>query len=487
MVRIAPWGFRDYDLRWRYPEEIDLDGMAEVGRGLGTQLLRRGGDRRIIVGHDLRRYSPAVQAALAAGLAEAGCEVCDIGLCLTPMAYFARHHLGIGAVAMVTASHNPDGWTGVKAGFAAPFTHGPEEIAELRAIVLGGQAARAPGGAILPAGDLREAYLADCARGFRLARPLRVVCAAGNGTAGLFAPALLAGAGAEVIPLHCEPDTGFPHYNPNPEALAMLRDMQAAVRRTGAALALGFDGDGDRIGIVDDRGEVLPPDKLGVLLARGIARERGGALFLADMKSTGLFATDPELARHGGRAEYVRVGHSHVKRLLAATGAAAAFEKSGHVYLAPPLGRGYDCALTAAVAVLRLLDGAGGRPLSALAASLPVTYLSPTMSPACPEAEKAGALARILARLRARAGEGGALGGRRIAAITEADGARIALDGGGWALIRASSNTPNLVVVCESPESQAHLRAIFADVDALIRSEPCIGPYDQTLDGAQTA
>ncbi|MCX7890035.1 MAG: phosphomannomutase/phosphoglucomutase [Rhodobacteraceae bacterium] len=483
---IAPSGFREYDLRWRFPEEIDLAGMAAVGRGLGTQLLRRGGDRRIVAGHDLRSYSPAVHAALVSGLAAAGCDVHDIGLAVTPMAYFARAHLGIGAVAMVTASHNPNGWTGVKAGFTAPFTHGPADIAELRDIVLGQAAVTAAGGRVTRCHGLREPFIDACAGGFRARRRLRVVCATGNGTAGLFAPLLLERLGAEVVPLHTEPDTRFPHYNPNPEALEMLQDMARAVRAAGADLALGFDGDGDRLGVVDDRGEALFADKLGVLLARGIARGRPGSLFLADVKSTGLFATDPVLAALGGRVEYVRVGHSHVKRLLAARGAAAAFEKSGHIYLAPPLGRGYDCALSAATLVLRMLDEAGDAPLSALAATLPGTFLSPTMCPHCPDGEKYAAADRIAARLQALFREGGTLGGRRILGVTETNGARVALEGGGWALVRASSNTPNLVVVCESPESRDHLAAIFADVDALIRCEPSVGAYDQGLEGPQT-
>lgn len=476
---LAPWGFRDYDARWRTPEEIDARGMRAVGLGFGTQLRLRGiGD--VVVGHDFRAYSPEMAGALAEGLATAGARVREIGMALTPLAYFARMRLGAGAVAMVTASHNPNGWTGVKMGFAHPFTHGAAEMAELAGIVLEGRASPAPGGWREPAGGLAEAWLGELAAGRRLARPLRVVVATGNGTAGAFAPRLIAALGAEVVPLHTALDAAFPHYNPNPEALEMLADMGAAVRASGADLALGFDGDGDRLGACDEAGAEVLSDKLGLILARGLAAAHPGAGLLLDVKSTGLFAADPVLAAAGMKVEYGRTGHSHMKRRMAETGALAGFEKSGHIYLAPPLGHGYDCALTAAVLLLRQIDGTG-QGLGALVRALPVAFTSPTMSPACPEVEKRAILARIVGRIEALAAAGGRVGGRRIARIDRTDGARVTLEGGAWALVRASSNTPNLVVVCESLENAEHLRAVFADIDALVRTEPAVGPYDQSL------
>ncbi len=478
---IAPTGFRDYDARWRFPEEINLPGLTAVGLGLGTQIRRRGGPRRIVVGNDYRDYAVAVKQALMLGLVQAGVEVIDIGPCLSPMAYFARIHLDAPAVAMVTASHNPNGWTGVKMGLAPPFTHGPEEMADLRSLVLEGAAEAARGGSWRPADGVGEAYLDDLARGIRLSRPLRVVCATGNGTAGAFAPALLARIGAEVVPLHTRPDYSFPHYNPNPEAMEMLHDMARAVRGSGADIALGFDGDGDRCGIVDDRGEEIFADKIGLLLARDLARRHPGAHFLVDVKSTGLFAHDAELAAAGATAEYWRTGHSHMKRRMAETGALAAFEKSGHFFFGPPVGRGYDCGLRAAVEICRLLDRAGGRSLSDLHAALPRAFTSPTMSARCADTEKREVVDGIVARLERMAAAGGQLGGHRIAGLVGIDGARVALAHGGWALVRASSNVPALVVVCESPESRDDLRAIFAAVDAILREDPRVGPYDQTL------
>ncbi len=478
---IAPTGFREYDARWRFPEEINLPGMTALGLGLGTQMQTRGIRPEIAVGNDYRDYSLAVKQALTLGLMRAGITVHDIGPALSPMAYFAQFHLDLPAVAMVTASHNPNGWTGVKMGFERPLTHGPDEMAELRDIVLEGRGIDRPGGAWRAAPGVEEAYIADLVGDFRLSRPLKIVCATGNGTAGRFAPEVLARIGAEVIPSHTGLDYTFPNYNPNPEAVEMLHDMAASVRAAGADLALGFDGDGDRCGVVDDEGEEIFADKVGVILARDLATLHPGATFVADVKSTGLFASDPALKAAGAKADYWKTGHSHMKRRVKEIGALAGFEKSGHYFLAEPIGRGYDCGLRVAVEICKLMDRNPDKSMSDLRRALPRTWSSPTMSPFCPDTEKYAVLERIVEKLGARAAEGGALGGRAIAEIVTVNGARVILENGAWGLVRASSNTPNLVVVCESPESEAELRAIFADLDAVIRTEASVGDYDQTL------
>ena len=478
---IAPTGFREYDARWRYPEEINLPGITALGLGLGTQMRARGIEPVIAVGNDYRDYSLSIKNALILGLMQAGIRVKDIGPALSPMAYFAQFHLDVPAVAMVTASHNPNGWTGVKMGFERPLTHGPEEMAELRDIVLGGHGRPHEGGGYEFVKGVREAYLDDLAGDFRMTRPLKVVCATGNGTAGAFAPELLNRIGVEVIPLHTELDYTFPNYNPNPEAMEMLHDMSAAVKASGADMALGFDGDGDRCGVVDDEGEEIFADKVGVIMARDWARLYPGATFVADVKSTGLFASDPELQAHGIRADYWKTGHSHMKRRVRDLGALAGFEKSGHYFLAAPIGRGYDCGLRVAVELCKLLDRNPGKSMSDLKRALPRTFSTPTMSPYCPDGEKYQVLERIVARLQEHHARGGRLAGRAIERIVTVNGARVILDNGAWGLVRASSNTPNLVVVCESPRSDEELRAIFHDIDAFIRTEPSVGEYDQTI------
>ncbi|PWE29463.1 phosphomannomutase/phosphoglucomutase [Maritimibacter sp. 55A14] len=478
---ITPTGFREYDARWRFPEEINLAGITALGLGLGTQMHARGIPPLIAVGNDYRDYSQSVKDALILGLVQAGIQVRDIGTALSPMAYFAQFHLDAPAVAMVTASHNPNGWTGVKMGFERPLTHGPEEMAELRDIVLEGRGQPRDGGGWTRVEGVREAYIDDLVGDFRMTRPLRVVCATGNGTASAFAPEVLERIGVEVVPLHTRLDYTFPNYNPNPEAMEMLHDMARALRESGADLALGFDGDGDRCGVVDDEGEEIFADKVGVIMARDLARLHPGATFVADVKSTGLFATDPELQKHGAKADYWKTGHSHMKRRVHALGALAGFEKSGHYFLAEPIGRGYDCGLRVAVELCKLMDRHPESRMSDLRKALPQTFSSPTMSPWCADAEKYQVLDRLVEKLVALKAQGGRLAGREISEVVTVNGARVMLDNGGWGLVRASSNTPNLVVVCESPESAAELRAIFADLDAVIRTEPSVGAYDQTI------
>ena len=478
---IAPTGFREYDARWKYPEEINLPGMTALGMGLGTQIHKRGIPPVIAVGNDYRDYSLSIKNALILGLMQAGIHVKDIGPALSPMAYFSQFHLDVPAVAMVTASHNPNGWTGVKMGFERPLTHGPDEMGELRDIVLNGEGAARDGGRYEFVDGVKEAYLDDLVGDFRMSRPLKVVCATGNGTASAFAPELFQRLGVEVVNSHNELDYTFPHYNPNPEAMEMLHDMAASVRDSGADFALGFDGDSDRCGVVDDEGEEIFADKVGVIMARDLAKLYPGSTFVADVKSTGLFASDPELQAHGIKADYWKTGHSHMKRRVKELGALAGFEKSGHYFLAEPIGRGYDCGMRVAVEICKLMDRNPDKKMSDLRKALPKTHSSPTMSPYCADTEKYDVLARLVDKLMAKHEAGETIGGRAIKEVVTVNGARVILDNGGWGLVRASSNTPNLVVVCESPESDAELRAIFADIDAVIRTEPSVGDYDQTI------
>ncbi len=478
---IKPTGFREYDARWKYPDEINLPGMTALGLGIGTQMHKRGIAPVIAVGNDYRDYSLAIKNALILGLMQAGIQVKDIGPALSPMAYFAQFHLDVPAVAMVTASHNPNGWTGVKMGFDRPLTHGPDEMSELRDIVLNGETVAREGGSYEFVEGVKEAYIDDLVGDFKMSRPLKVVCATGNGTASAFAPEIFERIGVEVVPSHNELDYTFPNYNPNPEAMEMLHDMADAVKSSGADLALGFDGDGDRCGVVDDEGEEIFADKVGVIMARDLAKLHPGATFVADVKSTGLFASDPELQALGVKADYWKTGHSHMKRRVKEIEALAGFEKSGHYFLAEPVGRGYDCGMRVAVEICKLMDRNPGQSMSDLRKALPKTWSTPTMSPYAADTEKYDILQRLVDKLVAKADAGDSFAGRAIKEVVTVNGARVILDNGSWGLVRASSNTPNLVVVCESSESEAEMRAIFADIDAVIRTEPGVGDYDQTI------
>lgn len=478
---ITPTGFREYDARWKYPDEINLPGITALGLGLGTQMQRRGIAPVIAVANDYRDYSLSIKNALIVGLVQAGIHVKDIGPAVSPMAYFSQFHLDVPAVAMVTASHNPNGWTGVKMGFERPLTHGPDEMSELRNIVLNGEGETRAGGQYEFVDGVREAYLDDLVGDFKMTRKIKVVCATGNGTAAAFGPELFERIGVEVVPSHNDLDYTFPHYNPNPEAMEMLHDMSASVKASGADFALGFDGDGDRCGVVDDEGEEIFADKVGVIMARDLAKLYPGSTIVADVKSTGLFASDPELQKYDIKADYWKTGHSHMKRRVKELGALAGFEKSGHYFLAEPIGRGYDCGMRVAVEICKLMDRNPDMKMSDLRKALPKTHSTPTMSPYCSDLEKYDTLERIVERLAAMNTAGDKIAGRNIKEVVTVNGARVVLDNGGWGLVRASSNTPNLVVVCESPESEAELRAIFADIDAVIRTEPSVGDYDQTF------
>src|SRR6187551_2051998 len=288
-------GFREYDARWLFGKEINLMGIQALGMGLGKLIAELGQKQEIVTGHDFRGYSASIKYALMTGLMAAGCKVHDIGLAVTPMAYFAQFDLDVPCVAMVTASHNDNGWTGVKMGANRPLTFGPDEMTRLKEIVLGAKFVEKAGGLYRFVPDFPARYIADLTNRPKLKRKLKVVVACGNGTAGAFAPKVLEAIGCEVVPLDCELDHSFPNYNPNTEDMKMLHAMRDEVLRVKADVALGFDGDGDRCGVVDNEGEEIFADKVGVMLARDISAQHKGATFVVDVKSTGLYVTDPVL------------------------------------------------------------------------------------------------------------------------------------------------------------------------------------------------
>lgn len=485
---IKATGFREYDARWWFGHpgsdrapDLNLVGVQALGMGLATLIQRSGIGPEIVTGHDFRSYSLSIKLALISGLMAAGARVKDIGLSLSPMAYFAQFALDAPSVAMVTASHNENGWTGVKMGMQRPLTFGPEEMAALKEIVLSGDFDLVGGGGYEFVADLRKTYLDDLTTGKKIARKLRVVAACGNGTAGAFAPEALERIGCEVIPLDVELDHTFPRYNPNPEDMQMLHAIRDKVLETGADVGLGFDGDGDRCGVVDNLGNEIFADKVGVMLARDISTLHPGAKFVVDVKSTGLFQTDAVLKDNGAVTDYWKTGHSHIKRRVAELGAIAGFEKSGHFFFNPPIGRGYDDGLVTAIAVCQMLDRNPGKSMADLYAALPTTYGTPTMSPHCDDELKYGVVARVLQDFVAMRKSGDAFAGQKIVDLVTVNGVRVVAEDGTWGLVRASSNKPELVVVVESPVSPERRREMFEAVDKLLRRNPEVGAYNQTF------
>ncbi|MBL8573080.1 MAG: phosphomannomutase/phosphoglucomutase [Hyphomicrobiaceae bacterium] len=478
---VKPTGFREYDARWFFGEELNLMGVQAVGMGLGTLIRRSGVRPEIVVGHDYRSYSTSIKMALVAGLMAAGIKVHDIGLCMSPMAYFAQFELGVPCVAMVTASHNDNGWTGVKMGMNPPVTFGPDEMTALKQIVLSADFDLAGGGSYVFVENFADRYIADLVTRKPMSRKLKVVAACGNGTAGAFAPRILEKLGCEVIPLDAELDHTFPRYNPNPEDMEMLHAMADAVRAHGADVGLGFDGDGDRCGVVDEMGEEIFADKIGVMLARDLCRVHGPSQFVVDVKSTGLFHADPVLRELGARTDYWKTGHSYIKRRVADLKALAGFEKSGHFFFGPPVGRGYDDGVVTAIAVLDMLDRNPDKSMGDLYRAIPKTWGSPTMSPKCADEVKYDVVDRVIARITALRDAGAAIAGQPLAELVTVNGIRVTCADGTWGLVRASSNKPELVVVVESPVSEARMREMFQAVDGILRENPEVGAYNQTI------
>jgi phosphomannomutase/phosphoglucomutase len=330
---------------------------------------------------------------------------------------------------------------------------------------------------------VRERYIADAASRASISRPLKVVCACGNGTAGAFAPEALRRMGVAVVyEMDCKLDWTFPKYNPNPEDSVMLHAMADAVREYGADLALGFDGDGDRCGVVDDEGEEIFADKIGLMLARDLSGLHKDATFVVDVKSTGLFATDEVLKANGARTVYWKTGHSYIKRKTAELGALAGFEKSGHFFFNPPIGRGYDDGIVAAAAILSMMDRNPDKKLSDLKKALPVAYTSLTMSPHVADEVKYGLVDEVVAEYTALRDAGGTILGRRIADLITVNGVRVALEDGSWVLVRASSNKPEIVVVVESTRSEDDMRALFREeVKPRLAKRPQVGAYNQEI------
>jgi phosphomannomutase/phosphoglucomutase len=263
--------------------------------------------------------------------------------------------------------------------------------------------------------------------------------------------------------------------------MEMLHAISEAVVKNEADVGLGFDGDGDRCGVVDNEGHEIFADKVGVMLARDISSTHGNAVFVADVKSTGLFVTDPVLQKNGAKTLYWKTGHSYMKRYTHEQKALVGFEKSGHFFFQPPLGRGYDDGLVAALAVCDMLDRNPSKSMADLKNDLPKTWQSPTMSPHCADEKKYGIVDTIVAQYQDATKKGERIAGQGIRDLVTVNGVRVTLDDGTWGLVRASSNKPELVVVVESPVSEANMRAIFADIDGRLRQFPEVGAYNQKI------
>tara|TARA_B100000614_G_scaffold61386_1_gene54329 strand:- start:396 stop:1850 length:1455 start_codon:yes stop_codon:yes gene_type:complete len=480
-IKIDPYGFREYDARWLYKKDINQEGIENLGKGLGTQIKNhtKKNNPNVVVGHDYRSYSEEIKASLKKGLISTGCNIEDIGLSLSPMVYFAQFNLNADAVAMVTASHNENGWTGVKMGIKKGLTHAPEEMKELKEITLNQNFSNGEGEE-KQIKDFDKIYKEDLISKNKIKKKIKAVVACGNGTAGIFAPEILRGIGCEVIELDCDLNWDFPKYNPNPEDLEMLHAIAESVKKNNADIGFGFDGDGDRVGVVDDQGNEIFSDKIGLLIARNLSNNHKNSKFVVDVKSTGLYSNDNILKENNCETIYWKTGHSHIKRKVNTEKALAGFEKSGHFFFNEPLGYGYDDGINSAIHVCHLLDNQNKR-ISEIINELPITYQTPTMAPFCKDEEKYLVVEELVEQFQELKKNKTEIDGQIITEILTVNGVRFSFVDGSWGLIRASSNKPSLVIVTESPTSDERKRKIFDFIDNLLQKTGKIGEYDQKI------
>lgn len=445
--------FREYDIRGRLAaDELTLDACDRIIRGFGSFLKRRG-ITRAVVGFDNRKDSPAFAEAAKKALSESGIEVIDVGLSLSPVVYFAQYHFKSEAGVMVTASHNPDGWLGFKLAHGYSKTLGPAEIKELLSIIEAGDFVRGKGS--VRAENVRGAYLDAIVSRVKLnpkAPQPRIVIDSGNGGAGVFAYELFQRIGCMTFQLYCDPDVTYPQYFPNPSDVKARKRLAEMVTHPyiKADIGLAFDGDGDRIGVLDERGENVWSDKVLLLLAKGLLKKKKDAKVVFDVKCSQ--ALPEEITRLGGVPIMWKTGHSHVKAKMHEVHAELAGERSGHIFIAEGY-YGFDDALFTAAKLLEFLSYEGGTISQALDL-LPQYVTSPEIKAHCADDVKYSVVDELVKEFKAE------FGGQ----VIDINGARVTMNGG-WGLVRASSNLPELVLIFEGKTDKAmrEVRQAFKD------------------------
>ena len=314
----------------------------------------------------------------------------------------------------------------------------------------------------------------------KLTKKIKAVVACGNGTAGIFAPEVLKEIGCEVIELDCKLDFNFPKYNPNPEDLKMLNAISECVKENNADIGFGFDGDGDRVGVIDEKGNEIFADKIGLLIARNLSVKHQKSIFVVDVKSTSLYLNDDILLKNNCKTIYWKTGHSHIKRKVNKEKALAGFEKSGHFFFNKPIGYGYDDGINSAIQICHLLNNQINK-MSSIIEALPKTFQSPTMAPFCKDEEKYKVVEDLVKEVTSIKNKNIKIDNQLIKEILTVNGVRFVLEDGSWGLIRASSNKPSLVIVTESTSSESGKKNIFNFIDNLLQKTGKIGKYDQKI------
>jgi phosphomannomutase/phosphoglucomutase len=457
-----PQIFREYDIRGVVGHDFDASDVERIGRAFGTYVRQRGG-KRLAVGRDHRLSSEAFCAALSQGLQATGCDIVDIGLVPTPLLYFALFHLSTDGGCMITASHNPAEYNGIKLCFGQGALYG-DEIQQIGR--LAEQGPFAEGTSQRTEAEVRSAYMAYITKQIQLHRPLRVVVDAGNGTSGLVVQDLLRRLGCEVYELFCEVDGTFPNHHPDPTVPENLTDIIREVKARKADIGLAYDGDSDRLGVIDEHGEIIWGDRLLVLFAREILSRRPGAKVIFDVKCSQVLLDD--VRQHGGTPIMWKTGHSLIKKKLYEEQAAVAGEMSGHLFFADGY-FGYDDAVYASCRLLQILDRTNA-PLSTLLRDLPVTYSTPEIRVTCADEDKFQVVEQVTARFQQ------AEQAREVITI---DGARVVFPDG-WGLVRASNTQPALVLRFEAKTPEG-LEAIQTFVTNTLRDFPSVKLDDKPI------
>ena len=423
--------FREYDIRGLVDKDLTGDVVTLLGRGLGT-LIRRNGGQSVTVGRDCRESSPRFRDALCEGLTSTGLDVLDVGVVPTPLTYFAANTLPVDGLAMITGSHNPPEYNGFKVGHGKTTLHG-HEIQALRQLIEAGDFEQGKPGQVTPF-DIVTPYCHFIRQTVQMGRRMKIVIDAGNGTGGEVAVPLFRSMGFDVVPLFCEMDARFPNHHPDPTVLANLQDLIAAVRREKAEVGIAYDGDADRIGIIDDQGTVLWGDQLMILFARSVLSAVPGSAIVGEVKCSASLYED--IARRGGKPIMWKAGHSLIKAKMKETNAQLAGEMSGHIFFKHRY-FGFDDAVYSTARLLEILTHSD-QPLSKLLADVPKTFASPEIRFDVPEEKKFALVRRATELLRTDGHD-----------IIDVDGVRVTFSDG-WGLIRASNTQPLLVLRFEA-------------------------------------
>jgi len=440
--------FREYDIRGVVGKDLTEETVRDLARSFAT-FLRRNGVRRVSLGRDARESSPRFRDLMVQGLNETGCDVLDVGMVPTPVLYFTLFTQDVDGGVMITGSHNPADNNGFKVCLGKSTIYG-RQIQEIKEIAL--KRAFESGSGKVEERAVLPLYHEHLARNIRMGpRRLKVIVDGGNGVGGLVGAPLYRDLGCDVVELFCEPDSRFPHHHPDPTVVENMRFAIDLVQARGADLAVAFDGDGDRIGVVDERGKIIWGDQLMVIFSRAILRERPGATFIAEVKCSQTLFDD--IRQHGGNPIMWKVGHSLIKAKMKEVHAALAGEMSGHLFFADRY-FGYDDAIYTGARLLEILSGAEG-PLSSLLASLPRTVYTPEIRLDCPDEKKFDVVQALTEEFK------------RTHEVVDVDGARVLFEHG-WGLVRASNTQPVLVLRFEA-DDEPHLEEIRHTVEERTR------------------